>query len=295
MDTGILDGASVAVVRSGGVVYQGQVGDHKPDAMYILNSLTKVFTSVACLQLVDEGKLNLDDPVAKYLPSFKEPRRPGGAQADPNAITIKQCLNHTAGFHYLFNCVHPHGTMQPEEACEVEHIMPTLAQELDVSGFANGYQAKQALAFTPGTHFNYSNATNIVAAVVEAVSGKKLPAYMKEKLFEPMEMTDSCFEMSEAQKARCRRTPVDEEHVKEFDGLGAMAMVETGVDLFPTLPTARGDGGTKGTVADWINFATMFLNKGVYKGKRILSEASIKALQTNSLPGNAELVLYGVK
>merc|ERR1712046_344029 len=103
-------------------------------------------------------------------------------------------------------------------------------------------------------------------------------------------MTDTAFELSDVQRTRVRRTPVDAGEQREFERLGLMGMVEAGIDFSPNDATARGDGGLKGALSDWIKLAEMFLNKGIYKGKRILSQASLKAMETNSLPGDAELV-----
>lgn len=249
VDTGIMRGATVVVCRRDGVVYSRCLGAHTEDTVYEGCSLTKIITAVACLQLQEAGLLTLDSKVAELLPCFRGRRRaaPGVEEASSDVMTIRQCLNHTAGFTYLNGC-HPRGLRKPVEAAEAGRLKP----REDLQKHVEDFMAKTALLFSPGSHFNYADGANVVARIVERVSGQDFADYIRDHITRPLGMDRTRFE--------------------------------------PGRDNVWGDTGIEGPVADWIKLNRMLLGRGALGSTRVLSEASVQLLCANTLPGDAELV-----
>eukprot|EP00746_Dinoflagellata_sp_MGD_P024846 gnl/MRDRNA2_/MRDRNA2_15836_c0_seq1.p1 gnl/MRDRNA2_/MRDRNA2_15836_c0~~gnl/MRDRNA2_/MRDRNA2_15836_c0_seq1.p1 ORF type:complete len:211 (+),score=29.61 gnl/MRDRNA2_/MRDRNA2_15836_c0_seq1:111-743(+) len=191
VDSGLMRGATVVVCRKDGVVYRKQFGDHGPSMVYDLHSLTKIITSVACLQLQERGHLDLDDPVSKHLPSFKKQRCTGdSSKCFPSLrkhviITIRQCLNHTAGFTYP---VHPkklRTSLEDKELSKQERI--------SLQNHVDDFMSETPLLFQPGTRFNYADGSNVIAHIVEIISGKPFDKYIHDNVFLPLGMHSTSF------------------------------------------------------------------------------------------------------
>jgi len=222
--------------------------------------------------------IGLDEPVATYLPSFAEERRKGaeGFSVDPRSVTIRHCLTHTAGFTYFFNTVHPHQFMSANEAAEVGHfvesVTKTFTEPLDSSGWAEEYQAKAALAFEPGTHFNYSEGPNVLSAIVEKITGKPFSQYVEEEIVGPIGAKEIAFECPDyGRMPTCR---IGDKYEEE---LGKFLDDQQQLDMQPTLAHSRGDVGLKGTAEDLVRYGQMLLRGGkAADGTTVLGEKAFE-------------------
>jgi len=273
-------GAVVAIARDGKLVHYKAYGQRDPatgapmtlDSVFALASMTKIFTSVAALQLTEDGRLPLRTPVAEVFPGLAS-MKVGVAQPDgtlklvdpTRPIFIHDLFRHTSGLTYGGRGDHPiakhypHGTQPPYEG-DTQAFIQTLTQ--------------LPLAHQPGTVFEYSFSTDVLGAVVEKVSGKRLGAYLQDKVWRPLQMKNTGFELTESFKTRAAHAfannPLDGkpqsipiiEKQTQFDCGGACAM---------------------GTVGDYLRFGQMLLNGGTLDGQRILSAQWVQHMTANHL------------
>ncbi len=225
----------------------------RTDDLFWIASMTKPVTATAVMMLQDEGRLSVDDPVAKHLPEFAALK---DAQGNPASITIRQCLTHSSGL---------------AEAGAAEAGMVTLA---DLTKLV----ATKPLQFAPGSQWRYCQSSiNTAARIVEVVSGETFPAFLEKRLFGPLGMKDATFYPDEA---RIRRVATS--YVKDKDG----KLVETtisflgGKSLDDTNRYPRANGGLFSTAEDYAIFCRMILNHGELDGKRYLSPESVKLMTT---------------
>jgi CubicO group peptidase (beta-lactamase class C family) len=252
-----------------GVFYRGAAGvasaqPARPmsvDAIFGIASMTKAVTSVALMQLVDENKVALDDPASKYLPAFATlqvitsfDHATGAYTLAPASrpITIRHLLTHTSGLGYSFT------------SPIVRDFKPGSGDRFEVG----------PLLFEPGTDWIYGTSTDWVGRLVEAVSGMDLDAYFRERIFSPLGMHDTHFNVPDA--ARPRLVPAWR---RQADGM----LIE-----LPSRPPQRvtqfnGGGGLSSTAADYISFLRMLLNGGELNGARILSAASVELMTRNQI------------
>jgi CubicO group peptidase (beta-lactamase class C family) len=265
VDRGDVPGGVVAVVSKDGVMYHEAFGQSRTltgaamarDAIFNMASMTKPITSVAIMMLVDEGKLKIDDEVAKYLPKYKDllvissfNEADGSYETRPakRAMTIRHLLTHTSGIGY--------GFANPMLA---KIMAATKKGELDLP-----------LLFDPGEDWAYGASTRVLGHVVEAVTGQKLDAFLDSRIFQPLGMRDTSYLVPATKHAR----------VVAVNRRGADGKVVE-VPMPATLPAnVQGDGGLYGTAGDYGLFLRMLLNRGALSGTRILSERSVKAMLT---------------
>jgi len=262
-DRGDVPGVVVAVVGKDGVLYHEAFGKSRTlsntpmakDTIFSMASMTKPVTSVAIMMLVDEGKLKLDDDVAKYLPKYKNPlvistfnEADATYETRPakRPITIRHLLTHTSGIGYAVG-----------SAMITKIAAKTKKTELDLP-----------LQFDPGESWAYGPSTRVLGDVVEAISGQKLDAFLDARILGPLGMRDTSYLVPAAKYAR-----VVAVNTRGSDG----KLVEQPMPA--TLPaTVQGDAGLYGTAGDYGLFLRMLLNRGTLKGKRILSEQSAKLM-----------------
>jgi methyl acetate hydrolase len=262
-DRGDVPGVAVAVVNKDGVLYNEAFGKSRTlgsipmakDTIFNMASMTKPVTSVAIMMLVDEGKLKIDDEVAKYLPKWKDPlvistfnEADGSYETRPakRAITIRHLLTHTSGIGY--------GFASPMLTKIIEKTKKT---ELDLP-----------LLFDPGDSWAYGASTRVLGHVVEAISGQKIDAFLESRILSPLGMHDTSYLVPTAKYAR-----VVAVNSRGNDG----KFVERPMPA--TLPAqVQGDGGLYGTPSDYGLFLRMLLNRGTLNGKRILSEKSARSM-----------------
>ncbi|HLG56212.1 MAG TPA: serine hydrolase domain-containing protein [Vicinamibacterales bacterium] len=262
-DRGDVPGVVVAVVNKDRVLYNDAFGQSSTltkramtrDTIFNMASMTKPVTSVAIMMLVDEGKLKLDDEVAKYLPKWKDAlvvskfnEADGSYETRPvkRPITIRHLLTHTSGIGYGF------------ASPMLTKIMQTTKKtELD-----------SPLLFDPGEGWAYGASTRVLGHVVEAISGQKIDAFLESRILQPLGMNDTSYLVPTTKYAR-----VVSVNTRGADGKFAEQPRPA------TIPAqVQGDGGLYGTASDYGLFLRMLLNRGTLNGKRILSEKSAQTM-----------------
>ena len=278
-----VQGASVLVEHKGNLEFQKVYGGDKEDSIYKIYSMTKPITTVAVMQLYEKGLIDLYDPVDKYLPGFAHMKvsTAKGLVDAKSKITIRQLMNMTSGLVY------------PGENSEPERIMADIQVDLHeraVNGepFTNldicNELAKAPLLFQPGEGWHYGISADIAAAVVEVVTGIPYGEYLKQAIFEPLEMKDTGFYVQPDQIHRLAvmYSRMDEEghlrraNEKELEWLNLYA---------PTRPPyiESGGGGLYSTMEDYRHFVQMLLQKGEYKGRRIIGRKTVEFISKNQL------------
>jgi len=251
------------------VIYQGAFGvadlpSRRPlqtDSIFRIASMTKPVTSVALMQLVEAGRLRLDDPASKYLPELADVKvferydaRTGAYTVRPatKAITVRHVLTHTAGFGYGFT------------SPIVRDFKPR-----DGEQYAAG-----PLLFEPGEQWLYGSGSTWAGRLVETLSGQSLEAYYRERIFTPLGMRDTFYNIPEDRRGR-----VVTVHRRETDGTLSVNQTQ------PPFTIARpiGDGGLSSTAADYARFLQMLLNGGALGGARVLSSETVALMGQNHI------------
>ncbi|WP_329332640.1 beta-lactamase family protein [Streptomyces sp. NBC_00663] len=294
VDEGRLPGFLVAVARGGRVAHLTAHGRRDlaaglpvtPDTLWRIYSMTKPVTSVAALLLMEEGKLSLDDPVARYVPAFADMRvHESGSGADvrtrPAAqpVLIRHLMTHTAGLTFASYRSHPVDALYREADLE-SSVVPgsTLAETVDV-------YASLPLQFEPGTQWNYSVATNVLGRVIEVVSGQPLDAFFAQRIFGPLGMPDAGFHVSDEQAGRLAELYGDTED-------GRIEPI-AGLPLFGRPRFLSGSGGMVASAYDYHRFMELLRCRGELDGVRLLSPATVDLMTSNQLPGGADLRAFG--
>jgi CubicO group peptidase (beta-lactamase class C family) len=279
--TGKIPGAIILVQQHGHPVYFEKLGvidvaTGRPmsgDAIFRLYSMSKPITSVAAMMLVEDGKLALDDPLSKYIPAFAkvkvgvEKRDAEGGSVlvrEPvnREITIEDLLRHTSGLTYGF---YGDGAVRKLYA-----NADLFAGDFDNAGFA-GRIAALPLAEQPGTLWDYGHSTDVLGRVIEVVSGKSLFQFEKERLLDPLGMSETAFYVADAAKRPLIAEPMpDDRFTSPLAGIRD-----------PTLARRwqSGGAGMVGTTGDYARFAQMLLNGGTLEGRRYLKPETV-ALMT---------------
>lgn len=225
------------------------------DTLFRMASNTKAITAAAVLQLVDQGKVSLDDPVQKWFPAWRD---------KAGAITVRQLLTHTSGLRISSLFVYP--LMEKSD----EHPdAPNLVLECDRFG-------KIGPKVKPGTTYSYNNpAYNTLAALVEVVAGQSFASYCDEKFYKPLGMRDTNHHETTADITRMSvvaRVAKDRWVARWSPGDP------------PTVPFVRGSGGLISTAEDYARFCRMILDGGVNDGERFLSKKVVGLATTNQIP-----------
>jgi len=274
--SGTVAGVVALAADSRGVLYEGAYGKRDlagaagmtQDTVFWLLSMTKAITATACMQLVEQGKLSLEQPMSQVLPELAAPMVLDGFDASgkpklrpaKRAITLRHLLTHTSGFTYS-------NWSDRIPRYEKATGMPDIAES------RNGAFASP-LEFDPGERWQYGIGMDVVGKIVEAVSGQSLEIYFKERIFEPLGMASTGFLISSAQKQRMATT-----YARQADGsLKAMAFE------MPQRPEFfSGGGGLFGTPRDYMAFLRMLLADGTFNGARILKPQTVAAMRTNQI------------
>ncbi|AKZ59355.1 hypothetical protein SAM23877_6310 [Streptomyces ambofaciens ATCC 23877] len=294
VDEGRLPGFLVALARGGRVAHltvhgRRDVAAGLPvtaDTLWRIYSMTKPVTSVAALMLVEEGRLSLDDPVARYLPAFAEPRVYVEGSADdvvtrPAAgpVLVRHLMTHTAGLTFGFYHAHPVDALYRAAGLE-SSVRPgaDLAETVDL-------YAGLPLQFEPGTQWNYSVASNVLGRLVEVVSGQPLDVFLAGRVLGPLGMTDTGFHVTDEQAGR-----LAELYGETDDG---------GIAPVPGLPVRgrprflSGSGGLVSSAHDVHRFTELLRRRGELDGVRLLAPATVDLMTRNHLPGGADLRAVG--
>ena len=267
----------VAMAATGSeVIYQGAFGKRDlskddpmtADSVFWIASMTKAITCAAGMQLVEQGKLSLDEPIGKLLPDLANPQVLEGfdAKGEPKLraakkpITLRQLMTHTAGFAYdMWN-----GDVGKYlEKTATPGIITCLNAAL-----------KTPIMTDPGTRWEYGTNIDFVGKAVEAASGKKLDVYLRENIFAPLGMNDTGFKITDAMRQRLVGM-----HARGEDG--ALAPIPFELEQAPEFH--MGGGGLYGTAADYIRFTQMILNKGRGNGNQLLKPETVTQMGQNNI------------
>jgi len=276
VDERAMPGVVALVGDRHGVLYEGAFGvldvngedPVRTDTMFAIMSMTKAFTSVCALQLIEQGALELEQPVADVLPAFDALQVLEGFDGDTPRLrppasraTIRHLLTHTSGLAYAFG-----------NADILRYHQVTGAPDI-TSGKLEALHVP--LVADPGTRWEYGISTDWLGQVVEAVSGKDLAACCKERIFAPLGMTDATFAPSEAQAARMMAL-----HFRLPDG----GLVQQSLD-FPEPEFASGGGGSCATGPDYMRFMRALLRGGELDGERVLRAETVDLAFSDHLKG----------
>jgi CubicO group peptidase (beta-lactamase class C family) len=282
-------GGIVLVARNGKVVFQETYGSRnldgklpvERDTIFRIYSMSKAITSAAALMLVEEGKLDLDAPVSKYLPEFAEMKVVDGKAERPAKwpITVKDLFRHTSGITYGNTAGTP-----TEKLFEATNVLD-MSSDLALMSTKLG---QIPLEFDPGTNWKYGASIDVLGYLVQKVSGKPLDVFLRERIFEPLEMTDTGFFAPAEKQARFAANYYS-------DGKRRLIVrddpAKSGYLFKPGL--SSGGGGLVGTASDYLRFLLMVANGGEWQGKRILSAESAERMHTNQLPKGVDWIGSG--
>ncbi len=292
VDRGVVPGVVTLVARRGRVVHFEAIGYRDveakapmtTDTIFRIASMTKPIASVALMMLYEEGHFLLSDPIAKFLPEFKEMKVAIAASGDdrigvpyrlvPAArpITFKQVLTHTAGFansyrgmtQAQFNTTYPRKNATETVADAVKRL------------------ATLPLNFQPGEAWEYSTATDVVGRLVEVISGLTLDEFFKKRIFEPLKMEDTHFYLPSAKLNRFAANYQPDEKNNNKIKLVEAPNAESRWVKEPHLYFS-GAGGLVSTAADYFRFHQMMLNGGELDGVRLLGRKTVELMTTNHI------------
>ena len=271
-----IPGVVAIAATSKETIYQGAFGKRDlskdvamtQDSVFWIASMTKAITSAAGMQLVEQGKLSLDEPIGKVLPDLASPQVLEGfdAKGEPKLrpakkpITLRHLMTHTAGFAYnMWN--------------------GDILQYLEKTGTpavttCKNDALKTPLASDPGTRWEYGTNIDFVGKAVEAASGKRLDAYLRDHMFTPLGMSDTGFKITDDMRKRLVGM-----HARGEDG----SLTPIPFELEQEPEFHMGGGGLYGTAADYIKFTQMILNKGRGNGNQVLKPETVALMGQNHI------------
>jgi CubicO group peptidase (beta-lactamase class C family) len=279
----IVPGAVTMIARNGKIVYfeaHGYLDAAKTkampkDALFRLASMTKPIVSTAAMMLVEQGKLNLNDPITKWLPELKDLKVESATGDVPldRPIWVQDVLRHTAGFVYA-------GGTKSARIKKLYDDLNIEARETDITANDMLKNLGQIpLAHQPGTFWEYSIAVDVLGLLLERVEQKPLDAIVRELLIEPLGMKDTSWWVPASQAGRIAETldsdPLKAEMLKSY----RQSYNPLGKSYF------KGGAGLVGTAADYMRFAQMIVNGGELEGKRYLSPKTVELMLSQHTVG----------
>jgi len=282
---GDIPGAVLMISRNGKVAYFEAMGSLDPekktpmtkDAIFRIYSMTKPIATVAAMMLFEDGRLALSDPVAKYIPAFKDVKvgeeKPGPdgkpaleLVAPKRAMTVQDLMRHSSGLTYGFF---------GEGVVKKAYLAANLGEgDPSTEEFVDRL-AKLPLVYHPGTTWDYSQSTDVLGRVIEVVTGKSLYAALKEMLLDPLGMPDTSFYVTDAAKQPRIAEPFANDRT-----IGAGAEVN---DPRVARKYESGGGGMVGTVTDYARFLQMLANGGTLDGRRYLGPKTIAYMTSDHM------------
>lgn len=294
---GWIAGATAFIAKDGKIIYYKGLGyddidTKKPlakDAIFRIASQTKAITSVGIMMLIEEGKLNLDDPVSKFIPEFKNPRVLLSYNAADTTyttvparkeITIRELLTHTSGIGYA-----QIGSPQMTAIYAKAGVVGGIGVDNILLGDKIKVLGGLPLFHQPGEKWTYGLNTDVLGYVIEVVSGKNLDQFFRQRIFEPLGMKDTYFYLPPAKRSRLAQLYTEDENGRVIK---PPHVVNINGNFYPDFPAREGTyfsggGGLSSTAYDYGIFMQMLLNGGTYNGKRLLSESSIRQMTTNQV------------
>lgn len=282
VESGRVPGMIALVARYGKLVYVNSIGTPtmpgpQETAVFRIFSMTKPITTAAAMQLIERGKLRVDDPVSKYIPSFSNVKVfAGGSAAQPQvreparAMTIGDLMTHTSGLTY--------GIFDSTPVDSIYRVAGLFGPGWTTTKLADSL-ARLPLRFSPGEHWNYGFSTDVLGRVIEVVSGMTLDRYLDTELFKPLRMTMTGFTVTPAMRSRLVTI-----YSRAPDG----TLQAQTPQLTPNYTTPgellSGGGGLLSTPDDYLRFAQMLLNGGQLDGKRVLKPETVALMLQNHVP-----------
>jgi CubicO group peptidase (beta-lactamase class C family) len=289
VDNGRLAGAVTMVSRHGKVVEFDAVGKRdiaanapmQKDSIFRIYSMSKPITGVAMMILFEEGKWQLNDPVAKYIPEFAKLKvystEPNGnvAMKDQNhPVTMRELMSHSGGFTYGFFS----NTAVDKMQLEADLLNPNNTLDEFIKR-----AAKLPLNSQPGSEWHYSISVDIQGYIVQKLSGMPFEDFLEKRIFKPLGMTDTGFYVPKEKLSRFAE-------LYNYDNDGKLHVIGMREGLnhdFSAKPAlSSGGGGLVSTATDYMRFCQMLSNGGQLDGVRILSPLTVELMHTNMLPAN---------
>ena len=282
VDEGELVGVVSMIARRGQVVHFDHYGTLnkesgqavEDDSLFRIYSMTKPITSLAIMMLYEEGKLQLNDPVSNYLPEFNNLKvaSAGGALQDVDReMTIQMLLTHSAGLTYgVF------GDTLVDRQYRNAGVMVSPDLETFVDRVGN-----MPLQYQPGTRFHYSIATDVLGAIVERVSGQSFGSFLNERIFTPLEMEDTFFQVPSDKVNRFGTNHTFNPSSGELE----ISDRPESSNFVNRQTFESGGGGLISTAEDYMRFSQMVLNGGELDGVRIIGSKTLEYMTQNHLPG----------
>ncbi len=284
MDAGAIPGALTAIARHGYLVHLGLEGDYAEDTLFRIYSMTKPVTAAAIMILYERGGFFLDDPVRAYLPEFTQLKvwESETLVAAKSDMTLRHLLTHTSGLSYPeadgYRLFEHHPAYPKDRAGVTNETLGRLGAK-DLTAHVRAL-ASLPLLCHPGEAWNYGESMAVLARVVEVVSGESFTEFLKSELFDPLDMQDTGFQVSEAHAGRL--APL---YQQDDDGNLMIAPDgDFGGDYLATPNLVTGGTGLVSTAADYLRFSQMLLNQGELEGRRVLSPHSVQLMFADHLP-----------
>jgi len=272
VERGDVPGVVALVTNRDGVIYRGAFGvadvvSKRPmavDSMFRIASMTKAITSLALMQLVEQGKLTIDDPVDEYLPemarlpvfeSFDAHTGEYRLRPSTKPMTVRHVLTHTSGLGYPFT------------SATLRDFKPRSGES-----YPDG-----PLLFEPGERWHYGTSTDVVGRLVEKISGQKIEDYFREHIFTPLKMTDTSYNIPPEKAVRVVAS--QQRDGERMDGKIVLQSPQPAL----TVPMPIGGGGLTSTADDYGRFLRMLLNDGQLDGARVLKPDTVASMGRNAI------------
>lgn len=282
VDDNELSAIQTAIVKNGKLIHfdsygSSDISENDPleeDDIFRIASMTKPIVSIGLMMLYEEGKFNLNDPVYKYIPEFKNLTIKKRKKVKPvkNHVKIIDLLRHSAGLNFK----------GPEDYRKV--ISMNLEEYTKES-------VKEPLRFEPGTTWWYSSSTDICGYLIEILSGQKLDVYLKDKIFDPLKMNDTSFELPKNKLDRLTTLYVvgEKKELVSFDN-------KSNSPFKDKVTLLNGSGGLLSTTKDYLKFSVMLLNNGSVGSEQILKKSTLDLMkQDHSLGLKYKKLVFGKK
>lgn len=291
VDSGKMVGCAALIARKGKIAYSAVWGKRsrekelpvEMDTIWRIYSMSKPITSVAVMQLAEKGKLDLDDPVSKYISEFKSlpvydsnnKVKEGKLPTVParREMTIRDLLRHTSGLTYGF-----FGDSPVDKAYRRVGILTLDANLQDMTTKLS----RIPLLHQPGTRFHYSASTDVLGRIVEVASGQSLKEYLQQNIFDPLNLEDTFFTVPKSKQNRfAEMYQFENDQLTPAHRLSSVRFINEKNTFY------SGGGGLCSTMADYFRFSSMLLAGGTLDGKQILTSESIEQMTSNQLPKGA--------
>ena len=282
VDDNELSGIQTAIVKNGKLIHFDSYGSSdisendplKEDDIFRIASMTKPIVSIGLMMLLEEGKFKLNDPVYKYIPEFKNLtiKKRKKIKLVKNHVKIIDLLRHSAGLNFK----------GPEDYRKVINM--------DLEEYTKE-SVKEPLKFEPGTTWWYSSSTDICGYLIEVLSGQKLDVYLKNRIFDPLKMDDTSFELPKNKIDRLTTLYVvgEKKELVSFDN-------KSNTPFKDKVTLLNGSGGLLSTTKDYLKFSVMLLNNGFFGGEQIIKKSTLDLMKKDhSLGLKYKKLVFGKK